>query len=74
MNFPQRPRPPPVTTDQVYKSHGRVHLVCGFYGFDHPKCKKAVDDDTELYLRYLKQFQIRDDDEPIGSDSGSDEH
>jgi hypothetical protein len=58
-----RPRPrPPVTTDQVYKSHDRVKLVCGFYGFEHPECKKAVDHDTELYLSFMKQFQVRDDD------------
>ena len=60
MNVPRHPRVI-VTTDQVYRSHKRVNLVCGFYGPDHPKCKKAVDDDTELYLNFMKQFQINDD-------------
>lgn len=63
MNVPRHPRPAPVTTDQVYRSHNNVKLVCGFYGPTHPKCKKAVDEDTDLYLRYLDQFKIDDDDD-----------
>ena len=54
-------RRPIVTTDQIYKSHARVNLVCGFYGPTHPKCKKAVDDDTDLYLAFLNQFKVMDD-------------
>lgn len=57
------PRRPIVTTDQVYKSHERVKLVCGFYGADHPKCKKAVDEDTQLYIDFLNQFKVDDDDD-----------
>lgn len=52
---------PIVTTDQVYKSHERVKLVCGFYGATHPQCKKAVDDDTQLYIDFMSQFKITDD-------------
>ena len=69
MNTP-RPQPqphlrgvPPVTTDQLYRSRDRVKLVCGFYGPEHPECKKAVNHDTELYLNFMKQFQTRDDDD-----------
>jgi hypothetical protein len=54
---------PIVTTDQVYKSHANVKLVCGFYGADHPKCKKAVDDDTQLYIDFLNQFKVSDSDD-----------
>ena len=58
------PRPrPPVTTDQVYKSHDRVKLVCGFYGFEHPECKKVVEYDTDLYLNFMNQFKIDSDDD-----------
>lgn len=56
-----RPRPAPVTTDQVYKSHANVKLVCGFYGATHPKCKQAVDVDTQLYIDFMNQFKITDD-------------
>ena len=61
MNVPQPPRY--VTTDQILKSQERVKIVCGFYGPSHPKCKKAVDHDTALYIQFMKQFQIRDDDD-----------
>lgn len=59
MNVPQPPRY--VTTDQIVKSQERVRLVCGFYGPMHPKCKSAVDHDTDLYVRFLKQFKVDDD-------------
>lgn len=52
-----------VTTDQLYKSRDRVKLVCGFYGADHPKCKQAVDDDTSLYMDFMRQFKIDDSDD-----------
>lgn len=51
-----RPRPRPITTDQIYDSHVRVNLVCGFYGPTHPECKKVVDADTKLYMGFMKQF------------------
>lgn len=63
MNFPRPPVPVPVTTDQVYRSQNRVKLVCGFYGPIHPECKKAVDEDTDLYIRFMDQFKINDDDD-----------
>lgn len=59
MNKPQRY----VSVQQLYKSQQRVQLVCEFYGPTHPKCKRAVAHDTALYMRFLKQFQIRDDDD-----------
>lgn len=55
------PKPRYVTTQQLYKSQQRVKLVCEFYGPTHPKCKRAVSHDTALYMRFLKQFQIDDD-------------
>jgi hypothetical protein len=51
-----RPRPHPITTDQIYKSQARVNLVCGFYGPAHPECKKVVDEDVKLYMGFMKQF------------------
>lgn len=57
-----RPHPPVyVHPNQLHKSAEYVNLVCGFYGPNHPKCKQAVDDDAELYLSFMKQFQIDDD-------------
>ena len=61
MNVPQPPKY--VTTDQIVRSQQKVKLVCGFYGPTHPKCKQAVDQDTQLYIRFLKQFQVNDDDD-----------
>mgnify|MGYP006269221197 CR=1 FL=1 len=52
-----------VTTDQVKRSHQMVKDICGAYGPTHPKCKSAVDDDTDLYIRFMKQFQCDDDDD-----------
>ena len=60
MNVPQPPRC--ITTDHIVRSQDRVKLVCGFYGPTHPKCKQAVDYDTTLYIKFLKQFQVDDDD------------
>jgi len=57
-----RPQTRIVTTHDLLKSAYQVHLVCGFYGPTHPKCKKAVDDDTSLYMDFLKHFKISDDD------------
>ena len=54
-------RPQIVTTDQIYKSQAHVKLVCGFYGPTHPKCKQAVDNDTTLYMSFLKQFDTTTD-------------
>ncbi len=51
-----RPRPRPITTDQIYDSQMRVNLVCGFYGPTHPECKKSVDENTRLYMGFMKQF------------------
>lgn len=55
-------RRPIITTDQIYKSHARVNLICGFYGPTHPKCKKAIDADTYLHNAFLNQFKIDDSD------------
>lgn len=54
-----------VSTQQLYKSQQRVKLVCEFYGPTHPKCKRAVSHDTALYMRFLKQFQVDDDEEEL---------
>lgn len=56
-------RPRYVSTQQLYKSQQRVKLVCEFYGPTHPKCKRAVSHDTALYMRFLKQFKIDDEDD-----------
>lgn len=61
MNLPLPPKY--VTTDMMQRSHARAKLVCGFYGPTHPKCKQAVDHDTDLYLRFMDQFKIKDDDD-----------
>jgi hypothetical protein len=53
-------RPEPITTDQLYKSQARVKLVCEFYGPTHPNCKKAVQEDTKLYMGFMKQFKVGD--------------
>lgn len=58
-------KPRYVTTQQLYKSQQRVKLVCEFYGPTHPKCKRAVSHDTALYIRFLKQFKIDDDEEDL---------
>lgn len=52
-----------VTTEQLYRSRDRVKLICGFYGPTHPKCKQVVDEDTSLYMDFLKQFKIDDSDD-----------
>jgi hypothetical protein len=52
-----------VTTAQVQKSHDNVKRVCGLYGPTHPKCKKAVDEDTDLYITFMKQFKVDSDDD-----------
>jgi hypothetical protein len=61
MNVPRRPPPVYVSPAQLHKSAERVSLICGMYGPKHPKCKKAIDDDDELYLNFMKQFKIDDD-------------
>lgn len=55
--------PPIITTDKVYKSHANVKLICAIYGVDHPKCKQAVIDDTQLYIDFMNQFKISDSDD-----------
>lgn len=50
-----------ITTDQVKKSHANVKLTCAIHGVDHPKCKQAVIDDTQLYIDFMNQFKITDD-------------
>ena len=55
-------RPQIVTTVQIYKSQAHVNLVCGFYGPTHPKSKQAVDNNKKLYLAFLNQFKVDDDD------------
>lgn len=56
-------RPPVyISPSQLHKSAEYVHLVCGFYGPDHPYCKKAVDDDADMYIDFMKQFKMDDDD------------
>jgi len=59
-----RPHHPPmyIHPNQLHESAERVNLMCGFYGPNHPECKKAIDDDAELYLSFMKQFQVDDDD------------
>ena len=52
-----------ITTEQLIKSQKKTELVCGFYGHEHPKCKKAVQKDTALYMNFLKQFKVDDDEE-----------
>jgi hypothetical protein len=54
-------RPVYVSPVQLHKSAERVNLVCGFYGPTHPKCKKAISDDYELYMKFLNQLKIDDD-------------
>ncbi len=61
MNVPKPPQC--ITTDDIIRSQDRVKLVCGFYGPTHPKCKQAVDHDTTLYVKFLKQFQVDDSDD-----------
>lgn len=45
-----------VTTEDIILSRDRVKLVCGFYGPTHPECKKAINNDSILYINFLKQF------------------
>lgn len=47
-----------ITTEMLIKNQKRTELVCGFYGYSHPKCKRAVKKDNLLYLEFLKQFKI----------------
>lgn len=61
MDVPKPPRC--ITTDDIRRSQDRVKLACGFYGPTHPKCKQAVDHDTILYVKFLKQFQVDDSDD-----------
>lgn len=62
-----------VLTQHLYASQKHVDLVCGFYGYDHPKCKKAIQQDEKLYMSFMKQFdpkkKIDDDDSSDDSDS-----
>ena len=62
-----------ITTEQLIKSQQKTELVCGFYGYSHPKCKKAVQKDTHLYMNFLRQFKIDDDDEEISKTNNSNE-
>ena len=48
-----------VLTQHLYASQKHVDLVCGFYGYDHPKCKKAIQRDEKLYLSFMKQFSTQ---------------
>lgn len=52
-----------ITTDHLIKSQKKTEIVCGFYGYEHPKCKKAIQKDTQLYMNFLKQFKVDDDDD-----------
>lgn len=60
-----RPIPKYISPACLYASQKRVELVCGFYGPKHPKCKKALDDDDELYRDFLTQFKIPDEEEEL---------
>lgn len=50
-----------ITTDMLIKNQKRTELVCGFYGYSHPKCKRAMKKDDILYVEFLKQFKIDDE-------------
>lgn len=50
-----------ITTDMLIKNQKRTELVCGFYGHSHPKCKKAMKKDDLLYIEFLKQFKVDDE-------------
>jgi hypothetical protein len=47
-----------VTTDQLIISSKKTDLLCNFYGYTHPKCKKAIKRDVFLYEKYLEQFKV----------------
>lgn len=58
-----------ITTIQfhhLYASQKRVELVCGFYGKNHPKCKEAIQKDTEIYNSFMDQFKKKTDDKVNG--------
>lgn len=46
----------------MYKSQQKTKLLCEFYGYEHPKCKKALKRDEIIYRRYVKQFYDDNDD------------
>ncbi len=52
-----------ITTHQLIIHQKKVQMICDFYGHTHPKCKKAVDRDVELYNRFLLQFKVDNDDD-----------
>ena len=47
-----------ITTDQLIMSKRKTDLLCDFYGYTHPKCKKALAKDVVLYDKYLDQFKV----------------
>ena len=50
-----------VTTEHIYYSRMRAHLMCGFYGPSHPMCKKAIEENNALYTNFVKQFKTVDE-------------
>ena len=52
-----------ITTQQLIIHHKKAQLICDFYGPSHPKCKRAITRDNELYKKFLLQFKVTDDDE-----------
>lgn len=51
---------PAVTVQQMIAAQKRTELVCGFYGYDHPRCKRALKKDELLYIAFMNQFYSRD--------------
>ena len=49
-----------VTTHQLIQSQKKTELVCGFYGHDHPKCKRSLKKDEILYQKFMDQFKVDD--------------
>ncbi len=46
----------PVTVQRMIASQKRTELVCGFYGYDHPRCKRAMKKDELLYIAFMNQI------------------
>lgn len=52
-----------ITTQQLIMSKRKTDLICEFYGYTHPKCKKAMNRDVILYEKYVGQLKVNTSDD-----------
>ncbi len=55
--------PPIITIKDVRRAEQNAMLYCNFNGSKSSQCKKYVQIADDLYIDFLKQFMVTDDDD-----------